>query len=62
MFPRMPRMKKLGEFGLPTTFAMAASDGLPVRAVKLADNNEWFGVNTPAELTEADRMKWILQP
>jgi bifunctional UDP-N-acetylglucosamine pyrophosphorylase / glucosamine-1-phosphate N-acetyltransferase len=60
MFPRMPRMKKLGEFGLPTTFYMAADDGLQVRAVKLKNNNEWFGVNTPAELAEADRKKRII--
>jgi bifunctional UDP-N-acetylglucosamine pyrophosphorylase/glucosamine-1-phosphate N-acetyltransferase len=60
MFPRMPRMKKLGEFGLPTTFYMAANDGLPVRPVKLINNSEWFGVNTPAELAEADRRKKLL--
>ena len=57
MFPTMPPMKKLGEYGLPTALAMAEKENLPVRVVKLKNNNEWFGVNTPAELEEADRRK-----
>ncbi len=60
IFPIMPRMKKLGklgEYGMPTTFAMAAQENLLVRVVKLPDNKEWFGINTPEELQEADKRK-----
>ncbi|HPV70809.1 MAG TPA: NTP transferase domain-containing protein [Candidatus Magasanikbacteria bacterium] len=60
IFPVMPRMKKLGkvgEYGMPTTFAMAAQENLPVRVMKLDSSTEWFGVNTPEELAEANRRK-----
>lgn len=57
MFPAMPRMRKLGEYGLPTALAVANNDGKKAQVVKLKNNNEWFGVNTPAELEEADRRK-----
>ena len=57
MFPNMPPLRKLGEFGLPTALAMAEKENLPVRVIKLKDNGEWFGVNTPAELEEADKRK-----
>ena len=57
-FPSMPPLRKLGEYGLPTALAMANKFNLKVQVVKLADNNEWFGVNTPAELAEADRRKF----
>lgn len=57
MFPAMPPMRKLGEYGLPTAMAMAEKENLPVQVVKLKNNTEWFGVNTPAELEEADRRK-----
>jgi len=60
IFPTMPRMVKLGklgEYGMPTTFAMAHKEGLAVRVVKLVDNKEWFGINTAEELQEADQRK-----
>ena len=56
-FPAMPPLRKIGEFGLPTALAMANSAGQKVKVIKLKNNNEWFGVNTPAELEEADRRK-----
>ncbi len=58
MFPTMPPLRKLGEYGLPTAFAVATGEGKKVQVVKLKDNKEWFGVNTPAELEEADRRKY----
>lgn len=57
MFPDMPPLRKLGEYGLPTALAMANTVGQKVEVIKLKDNNEWFGVNTPAELEEADKRK-----
>ncbi|MFH1291850.1 MAG: sugar phosphate nucleotidyltransferase [bacterium] len=57
MFPNMPIIEKLGEYGLPTAFMMAQKEGLSVRVVKLQDRREWFGVNTKEELEEADKRK-----
>lgn len=57
IFPEMPRMRKLGEFGLPAALAMANDRDLPVRIVTLENRDEWFGINTPAELEEADKRK-----
>ncbi|MEK7131466.1 MAG: sugar phosphate nucleotidyltransferase [Patescibacteria group bacterium] len=57
MFPAMPPLKKLGEYGLPTALAMANNEDQKVQVIKLRDNSEWFGVNTPAELEEANRRK-----
>jgi len=54
MFPNMPRIEKLGEYGLPTAFMIAQKEGLSVQAVKLEDGQEWFGINTREELEEAD--------
>ncbi len=59
MFPTMPPLRKLGEYGLPTAMAMAEKENLSVQVVKLKNNNEWFGVNTPAELAEAEKRKKI---
>ncbi len=57
MFPAMPPLRKLGEYGLPTALAMAEKENLPVQVIKLKNSSEWFGVNTPAELEEADKRK-----
>lgn len=59
IFPRMPLLRKLGEYGLPTALAMAADENANIQLVKLTNPNEWFGVNTPAELEEARRRKNI---
>lgn len=60
MFPGMPPLRKLGEYGLPTALAMANIEDQKVQVIKLKNNREWFGVNTPAELEEADkRMKYV---
>lgn len=50
-------IKNLGEYGLPSAWEKAVEEGRKVQAVKLKDNNEWFGINTPEELAEADRRK-----
>lgn len=57
MFPNMPIMDRLGEYGLPTAFMMAQREGLAVQVVRLPDTWEWLGINTPEELAEADKRK-----
>lgn len=57
MFPTMPMMKKINEYGLPTTLSVANEQGEKIRVVKLENNNEWFGINTSEELAKADKLK-----
>ena len=57
MFPTMPKMKKINEYGLPTTLSVANEQGKKIQVVKLENNSEWFGINTPAELEEANKLK-----
>ncbi|MFH1789568.1 MAG: sugar phosphate nucleotidyltransferase [bacterium] len=57
MFPNMPIIEKLGEYGLPTAFTMAQREGLGVQVIKLTDSREWFGINTSEELKEAEERK-----
>lgn len=56
IFPDMPKMRKLGEYGLPTALAMARDNGAEYQVVELEDSNEWIGVNTPEDLKEAKKM------
>jgi bifunctional UDP-N-acetylglucosamine pyrophosphorylase/glucosamine-1-phosphate N-acetyltransferase len=60
IYPAMPPLRKLGEYGLPTALAMARNAGLPYRVFPLADSREWFGGNTPEELSEAKKLKFDL--
>ncbi|HRY36758.1 MAG TPA: sugar phosphate nucleotidyltransferase [Candidatus Magasanikbacteria bacterium] len=57
MFPTMPRMQKINEFGLPTTLSVANEQGKKIQVIKLENNDEWFGINTPEELAKADKLK-----
>ncbi len=59
IYPIMPPMKKLGEFGLPTALAMARDQKKIYQVIILNDSDEWFGVNTLEELAEANRRKTI---
>ncbi|MDP2693160.1 MAG: NTP transferase domain-containing protein [bacterium] len=59
MYKTMPIMRKLGEYTLPTTVAMAHNNNLPHQFVKMENSNEWFGVNTPEELEEANARKSV---
>ena len=56
-FSKLPAIGTLGEYGLPKTVELARSQGRTVQAVALQNSEEWFGVNTPEELAEADRRK-----
>src|SRR3989338_1265264 len=58
IFKSMPKLRKLGEYGLPTAVAMARDNHLPHQFVKMNNPNEWFGVNTPEELEEANNRKF----
>lgn len=49
----------LGEYGLPSLVEEALKTGSKFGAVKLTDPNEWFGINTPEQLAEADRRKKV---
>lgn len=57
MFETMPKLEKLGEYGLPTAVEIAREKKLPHQFIKIEDSSEWFGVNTPEELDEADKRK-----
>lgn len=60
IFPNMPLLRKLDEYGLPTALAVARETGRTYQVVQLKNSNEWFGINTPEELKEADRRKRFL--
>jgi len=47
----------LGEYGLPSFVGEALVNKSKFQAVKLKNSNEWFGVNTPEQLAEADKRK-----
>ncbi len=57
IFPTMPRMQKLNEFGLPTTLSVANEQGKKIQVIKLENNDEWFGINTAEELDKANDLK-----
>ena len=59
MFPNMPELRKLGEYGLPTALAMAREANRKYQVVCLGKSDEWFGINTKEQLAEADRRKTI---
>ncbi|MFA5211458.1 MAG: sugar phosphate nucleotidyltransferase [Patescibacteria group bacterium] len=57
MFPKMPMLRKLGEYGLPTVLAMAREQKKKYEVICLENSNEWFGINNPEQLAEADQRK-----
>lgn len=57
MFPNMPPLRKLGEYGLPTALAIARGQGAKYQVIKLNNREEWFGINTVDELKQADELK-----
>ncbi len=59
IFPNMPQLRKLAEFGLPTALAMAREAGQKYQVIELKNPWEWFGVNTPDELVEANKRKQL---
>jgi bifunctional N-acetylglucosamine-1-phosphate-uridyltransferase/glucosamine-1-phosphate-acetyltransferase GlmU-like protein len=57
IFPKMPQLRKLGEYGLPTALATAREQAVKYQVIKLENSDEWRGVNTPEELEEANNRK-----
>ena len=57
MFPTMPMMKKINEYGLPTTLSVANEQRKKIQVIKLENNDEWFGINTMEELDKANDLK-----
>lgn len=56
-FPSIPNVNGLNELGLNNVLKLARQEDKKIQAVKLANPGEWFGINTPQELLEADRRK-----
>jgi len=56
-FPNMPKLRKLGEYGLPTALAMARDQGEKYQIVHLQKESEWRGINTIEEWQKADKLK-----
>jgi len=60
-FEHYPNLKPFnsakGEYGLPSFIEEALNSGSRLGAVKLENPNQWYGVNTPEQLAEADRRK-----
>jgi len=50
----------LGEYGINTFVEEATGSGARFNAIILKDSNEWFGINTPEQLAEADRRKKLI--
>jgi len=55
IFPEMPLLRKLGEYGLPTALAVARDSGKKYQVIKLANTSEWHGINTLEELESANQ-------
>ena len=55
MFPTMPKLRKLGEYGLPTALAMVRDKKEKYDIVILENPQEWFGINTLEQLEEAKK-------
>lgn len=56
-YPNLKPFSNAGEYGLPSFIEEALNNGSRLGAVKLENSNQWFGINTPEQLAEADRRK-----
>lgn len=57
IFSKMKVIEGLGEYGLPVAPAIAQEENVPFQVVKMRNNKEWFGINTPEELDTANKLK-----
>lgn len=57
MFPQMPVLRKLGEYGLPTAVAMARKQNKNYQIIEVENSSEWFGINNKEELKKAQEKK-----
>ena len=58
-YSNLKPIRGLGEYGLPSFIEEALVNRSKFTAAKLKNPDEWFGVNTPEQLAEADRRKKI---
>lgn len=56
LLPRLTNANRSGEFYLTDCIALAAQAGMRVEAVNFGDQKALMGVNTPAELAEAENI------
>ena len=56
-YPKLKLIPGLGEYGINTFVEEATGSGARFDAIILKNPNEWFGINTPEQLAEADRRK-----
>lgn len=61
MFPDMPVIPRLDEYGLPTAITEALKRDCLIQAISMDDPDEWFGVNTKEQLAEAERRMSVLK-
>jgi UDP-N-acetylglucosamine diphosphorylase/glucosamine-1-phosphate N-acetyltransferase len=54
--PRLGNQNRQGEYYLTDTVGMAFAEGLPVEGIVVADHHEVAGINTPAQLADAERV------
>lgn len=57
-FPTMTIIPGLNEYGLNKVVEIGQREEAKIQAVRLANPGEWFSINTPEELAEADRRKF----
>lgn len=57
IFPTMPVIDNLNEYGLPTTLEVAMKEGARVKVTQLKNVKEWYGINTLEQLAEARKRK-----
>jgi bifunctional UDP-N-acetylglucosamine pyrophosphorylase/glucosamine-1-phosphate N-acetyltransferase len=58
MFSGIKPIPGLNEYGLPSFIDLAAENEARYNAMKLENPDEWFGINTPEQLEEANRRKY----
>jgi bifunctional N-acetylglucosamine-1-phosphate-uridyltransferase/glucosamine-1-phosphate-acetyltransferase GlmU-like protein len=56
-YNNISKISGLGELGLPQYVSLAKKQAVASQAIKLEIPNEWFGINTPEELEEANKRK-----
>jgi bifunctional UDP-N-acetylglucosamine pyrophosphorylase/glucosamine-1-phosphate N-acetyltransferase len=57
IYPELKPIPRLNELGITAFIEEAEKRGAKYDGVKLPNPDEWFGINTPEQLKEADRRK-----
>ncbi len=59
VFPSFENIPGLEEIGMNETITAAKKEGVKIQAIQMANNDEWFGINTKEELEEANSRKSV---